>query len=151
MLDSNLLPQAITDYKKLELLIPQKSPVVMVDALLHFSNEKVISGLTIKADNIFSNNNQLTESGLIENMAQTVALYTGYQFFIKNKPAPVGYIGSIKQAYILRLPKIGDKIFTTAYILHEIMGVTLVKTKVELAEEEIAFAEMKTVIVKKNH
>ncbi len=149
MLDSNLLPRAIITQTELEVLIPQKPPIVMVDKLLFFSNEKVISGLTIKADNIFNTDNWFTEHGLLENMAQTVALYTGYQYFIKNKPAPVGYIGAIKKAAVHRLPKINDKIITTAHILYEIMGVTLVKAKVELEGEEIAQAEMKTVIVQK--
>lgn len=146
MLDSNQLSQPITNKTEIERLIPQKPPIVMVDSLLFFSDEKVVSGLTITAENIFTKQHQLTESGLIENMAQTVALHTGYQFFIKNKPAPVGYIGAIKKTVIHQLPKVNDSIITTATILHEIMGVTLVKIKVVLNEQEIAEAEMKTVI-----
>lgn len=146
MLESNQLPQPIRSQTEIERLIPQKPPIVMVDSLLFFSDEKVISGLTITAENIFTAKHQFTASGLIENMAQTVALHTGYQFFIKNKPAPVGYIGAIKKTIIHQLPKVNDSITTTATILHEIMGVTLVKIKVVLNEKEIAEAEMKTVI-----
>lgn len=147
---SNLLPEIITERTAIEALIPQRPPIVMVDKLLYFSTEKVVSGLKITSDNMFSSEHGFTESGLIENMAQTVALYTGYQYFIKNEPAPVGYIGAIKKTVIHQLPKVEEEIRTTAYILHEIMDVTLVKVSVELEGKEIASAEMKTVIAKNN-
>lgn len=142
----NLLPHIISDKTTLESLIPQRFPIVMVDKLLYFSNKKVVSGLHITSDNMFSSEGYFTEMGLIENMAQTVALHTGYQFFINNKPAPIGYIGAIKKTVIRNLPKIDDDIKTTAYILHEIMDVTLVKVSIEHQGNEIASAEMKTVV-----
>jgi predicted hotdog family 3-hydroxylacyl-ACP dehydratase len=87
------------------------------------------------------------ESGLIENMAQTVALHTGYDFFLKDEVAPTGYIGSIKKVDILKLPALNDIITTKVDILHEFNGVTMVAVKVYNAnEEEIASGEMKTVI-----
>ena len=131
-----------------EELIPQKKPFVMVDQLLHYSDKKVIAGLTVKPDNIFTKNNIFTEPGLIEHMAQSVALHTGCQYYIKNEPAPTGYIGSIKKIEIKKLPKLGQKIITTVSILHEIMGVTLVNLIVKLEDREIANGEMKTVIAK---
>ena len=130
-------------------LIPQKSPFVMVDALLEFSNNSVKSSFQIKEDNLFLKNNQLLESGLIENMAQTVALHTGYDFFIKNAAAPTGYIGSIKKLTILKLPVLNDIITTNVEVLHEFNGVTMVAIKVfSAANEEIASGEMKTVIAR---
>jgi len=129
-------------------LIPQKYPFVMVDKLLHYSDKNVVSGLTITDDNIFSNNQYFTEPGLIEHMAQTVALYTGYQYYLLQKPAPTGYIGSIKSVEILKLPKLKDQLITKATILHEIMGVTLVHIVVTLNDETIAISEMKTVVAK---
>jgi len=132
----------------IEDLIPHKEPFVMVDKLLYYTEDKVIAGFTITAENIFTRNKIFTEPGLIEHMAQTIALHTGYQYFLKNKPAPTGYIGSIKKVEIKKLPKLGEKIKTTVSILHEIMGVTLVNISVELNNEEIAFGEMKTVLAK---
>ncbi|PWK20735.1 hypothetical protein [Xanthomarina spongicola] len=128
-------------------LIPQKTPFVMVDTLLDFSNTKVVSSFKINANNIFLKDNTLLESGLIENMAQTVALHTGYDFFLKNEEAPTGYIGSIKKIAILKLPVLNDIITTEVDILHEFNGVTMVAVKVFNTEkEEIASGEMKTVI-----
>ena len=103
----------------------------MVDTLLDFSPSHVVSTFKILKTNLFLKNNTLLESGLIENMAQTVALHTGYDFFLKDEVAPTGYIGSIKKVDIL----------------HEFNGVTMVAVKVYNATEvEIASGEMKTVI-----
>ena len=127
-------------------LIPQREPIIMVDAILEYEESKVVGGLTVSEDCIFVENNTLKEPGILEHMAQTVALYTGYEYYLKNMQAPVGYIGSMKNVEILRLPKIGKKLVTTATILHEIMGVTLVNIETKVDEKIIAFGEMKTVI-----
>ncbi|HLV37861.1 hypothetical protein [Xanthomarina sp.] len=130
-------------------LIPQKSPFVMVDSLLDFKENQVVSSFKIKEDNLFLKNNSLLESGLIENMAQTVALHTGFDFFLKNEQAPTGYIGSIKKVEILKLPVLNDIITTKVEILHEFDGITMVAVKVFNAiNEEIASGEMKTVIAR---
>lgn len=141
-----MLTNHITDKKFVQNLIPQKKPFVMVDKLLYFSSEKVVSGFTVSSKNLFSENKHFTAPGLIEHMAQTVALYTGYQYYLKNEPAPVGYIGSIKKVEIERLPKISEELTTTATILHEIMGVTLVNIITECNGSTIAASQMKTVI-----
>lgn len=119
----------------------------MVDSLLFFSETEVVSAFTITQSNILSNKTNFTESGIIENMAQTVALHTGYDFYRKNEQAPTGYIGSVKKAVINELPKIGETITTKATILQEFMGVTMVSVQVKNSSDQvIAFSEMKTVI-----
>jgi len=139
---SNNLP--ITDISK---LIPQKTPFVMVDTLLEFSNEKIVSSFKIIDSNLFVKDGVFLESGLIENMAQTVALHTGYDYFLKGEDAPTGYIGSIKKVEVFQLPKLNEAITTEALILHEFMGVTMVEVKAYDANKtEIASAQMKTVI-----
>ncbi|WP_298474493.1 hypothetical protein [uncultured Maribacter sp.] len=144
----NLVKKPITEEGFIQNLIPQKWPFVMVNALFYFSNEKVVSGFTIKEDNLFVNNDCFQGPGLIENMAQTVALHTGYSYFLKGKEAPTGYIGSIKKVEILNLPEVGSELKTTVVILHDIMGVTLVKVEVQCKGEIIATSEMKTVLAK---
>lgn len=127
-------------------LIPQKFPFVMVDALVWFDSQSIKAQLSVDNSNIFVENNHFTESGLIEHMAQTVALHTGYQYFLRNKVAPIGYIGSIKSIFIEKRPKVGDTIVTKANILQEFMGVTLVSIESKLNKDIIATAQMKTVI-----
>tara|TARA_R110002012_G_scaffold322083_1_gene554847 strand:+ start:27078 stop:27509 length:432 start_codon:yes stop_codon:yes gene_type:complete len=128
-------------------LIPQKIPFVMVDTLVEFSAESLVSNFKILDENIFTQNGCLTEPGLVENMAQSVALHTGFDYFLKGEAAPIGYIGSIKSIEIRQLPKIHENITTKVTILHEFMGITMVEIQVfNEAQEEIANSEMKTII-----
>ncbi|HEX9980518.1 MAG TPA: hypothetical protein VGB50_08125 [Flavobacterium sp.] len=129
-------------------LIPQKAPFVMVDKMYSYTETSVVSGLTVNEENIFCSEGKLIESGLIEHMAQTVALHTGYQFYLKQEPAPTGYIGSIKEIEIKKLPKTGDSITTEVNILHEFGGITLVDITTSLNGEHIASGQMKTVLAK---
>ena len=127
-------------------LIPQKFPFVMVDKVLSFEENFITSGFTIEETNIFTKDSTFQEAGLIEHMAQSVALYTGYQFYLKNEPAPTGYIGAIKSIEIFELPKVNDDLVTKVNVLHEFSGVTLVDISVLLNNVEIARGQMKTVL-----
>jgi predicted hotdog family 3-hydroxylacyl-ACP dehydratase len=71
----------LANIEKVKELIPQKAPFVMVDELLLFTQDNLRSRFTINTSNIFVEEDFFVESGIIENMAQTVALHTGYQFF----------------------------------------------------------------------
>ncbi len=142
----NLLKSEISDSGFISTLIPQKRPFVMVDKLIHFSEKKIISEFTIPAGNIFIKDDKFCEPGLIENMAQTIALHTGYKYFLEQKPAPTGYIGAIKKAEIFKLPNYSETLQTSVEILHDIMGVTLIQAKVTCNELLIAQSEMKTAL-----
>ncbi len=143
----NLLEKEILDKHIIEKLIPQKYPFVMVDKLLFFSNEKIVSGFTVPMDNLFVEGSIFSAPGILEHMAQSVALHTGYQYFLKQETAPTGYIGAIKNAEFFSLPPVGSEMSTTVDILHEFMGVTLVRAETTLAGSIIARSEMKTVLV----
>jgi len=136
----------ITDNKLIESFIPQRNPIVMVDKLIEYTENKIIGGLQVSESNIFVENNILKEPGLIEHMAQTVALHTGFQFFLKNQKAPTGYIGSIKKINIERLPLVNEQITTEVTIIQEFLGVTLVEIVSRCNNEIISKGELKTVI-----
>jgi len=144
----NILDSPLTDKAFIGKLIPQKSPFVMVDALHYFSEDKIISGLTINKENLFSENNFFQAPGLIENMAQTIALHKGYDYYLKKLPAPIGYIGAMKKVEIFKLPEVDKQITTTVKILHDIMDVTLVSASIEYEGSVIAQGEMKTALAK---
>tara|TARA_R110002111_G_scaffold117767_1_gene180085 strand:+ start:91 stop:516 length:426 start_codon:yes stop_codon:yes gene_type:complete len=131
---------------KVEELLPQKKPFVMVSFLYDFKETSITTGFEILEDNLFVENNEFNESGLIENMAQSIALHTNYDFFLKNKKAPTGYIGSIKNVKLLALPKVGEIIKTNVQVLQEFMGVTLVDATVTCGDKEIISAQLKTVL-----
>jgi len=138
----------VFDKDFVEQLLPQKFPFVMVDKMFSYTETEIVSGLKIQEDNIFFHNGILVESGLIEHMAQSVALHTGYEFFLKKEIAPTGYIGSIKNVEIKELPKLHDEIKTTVTILQQFAGITLVDVVTTLHDVKIAFGQMKTVLAK---
>ncbi|WP_459209537.1 hypothetical protein [Aquimarina rhabdastrellae] len=147
----NLLQEEILDIAFIKKLIPQKDPFVMIDKLLYYADDKVISGFKVHADNPMANATHFTEGGLIENMAQSIALHRGYRGYRNagkdNKPK-TGFLGSIKYAEVFDLPAIGEEITTTVDIIAEIMNVSLVKIEVKNSEGKLlANSEMKTIIV----
>lgn len=131
---------------KVEELLPQKKPFVMVSFLYDFNETSISTGFEILSDNLFVENDEFNESGLIENMAQSIALHTNYDFFLKDKKAPVGYIGSIKNVKLNELPKVGETIKTDVKVLQEFMGVTLVDATVTCGDKQIISAQLKTVL-----
>lgn len=142
------LAQPIYDKRFVGNLIPQKFPFVMVDRLLSYSETSITAGLEVAEDNIFCKDGIFLEPGLIEHMAQSVALHTGYQFYLRQETAPTGYIGSISGVEIKELPKLGAEIQTEVTILQEFAGITMVQISTTVEGNEIASGQMKTVLAK---
>ncbi|WP_370900591.1 hypothetical protein [Chryseobacterium gossypii] len=140
----NKLPTS--DKSFVESLIPQRSPFVMVHELSEYTESHLVSGFEIREDNIFVQDGVFQASGIIEHQAQSVALHTGYKYYLLGKEAPTGYIGAIKSFDTEKLPDVGSRLKTEVSILSEIMGVTLVDVVTKLNNEVIARSQMKTVI-----
>jgi predicted hotdog family 3-hydroxylacyl-ACP dehydratase len=140
--------ETILEKELVEQLLPQKVPFVMVDKMYNFTETSLVSGYTISNDNIFFNDGFFLESGLIEHMAQSVALHTGYAFYLRKEEAPTGYIGSIKEVKINRLPILNENIQTEVVILQEFAGITLVDIVTRSNDEILATSQMKTVLAK---
>ena len=136
----------ITDLSVLKQLLPQREPMLLVDSLISFSENSLISMFAITEENIFVKNNHFQETGLLENMAQTVALHTGYKGKLSSEKPRVGYIGAIKKATFERLPSVGETIKTEVIITYNAMDMTMVDVAVFLKEEKIASATMTTIL-----
>lgn len=147
------MPTPILEGANISALIPQKSPIEMVDKLWFNDEHKTISGFSIKSTTIFCKDGFFTEPGIIENIAQTAALRVGYMVSVMNnsevkKEPPIGYIGAIKKLIIHQLPKIGSELRTEVTIQHIIFGVTMIAGKTMLGDEIIAECEMKIFLKK---
>ncbi|UXP30765.1 3-hydroxyacyl-ACP dehydratase [Reichenbachiella agarivorans] len=130
----------ITDY------IPQRAPIVMIDELIECTDRLVVSQLKVREDNIFVLDGQLTESGLIENIAQTAAAKVGYECHLRKIPVPLGFIGGVSKVIVSNLPIVGSLISTTVQIKNEVMGVTIISGTSEAAGQPLATCEMKIMI-----
>ena len=126
-------------------LIPQKSPIVMVDALYECYPDKAIAGLTIENDNMFCESGLFREAGIIEHIAQSAVLKARYEQYIENVAPSIGYIGSIKNFNLHFLPSAGDCLITTVTVLHIIDNVLILHGKVECDGKPVADCEMKVV------
>jgi len=110
--------------------IPQRPPFVMVDKLISIEEHGLKSEFIVSSGNVLVVNGIFQESGLVENMAQTAAIYAGHIASLSNKPAPVGYIGALKNLQITTLPLIKEKITTSIKLASEVMNIQIVEAKV---------------------
>ncbi len=124
-------------------LIPQKAPIVMVDTLYECTGRMAVTGLTIRADNMFCETGLFREAGIIEHIAQSAALKAGYERRLANLPVVVGYIGAVKNFVLHYLPAVDNCLVTTIEVLHVFAGVSVLSGKVECNGREVASCEMK--------
>ncbi|MDR2041990.1 MAG: hydroxymyristoyl-ACP dehydratase [Tannerella sp.] len=137
---------ALFEGEQLFRLIPQRTPMVMVDAFYEGSDTEALTGLTVQPDNLFCADGQLTEPGLIEHIAQSASALAGYRAFRKRQPAPVGYIGEIRKMSLFRLPVAGESLRTSVRILSEVMNVSLLTAETVSDGEVVASGQMKIFI-----
>ncbi|HEU4790668.1 MAG TPA: ABC transporter permease [Flavobacterium sp.] len=103
--------------------LPHRAPMLMVDLILEMDDEQVETVFEIKLGNIFLENGFFTESGLVENMAQTCSSVVAKDYFIdenyndKEGVDVVGFISGIKTLKIHALPEVGNVIYTKALLV----------------------------------
>ena len=124
-------------------LIPQRAPIVMVDEFLGMEDNMSRTRFTIHKDNIFVDDDRLSECGLIEHIAQSAAARVGYIFSAKNLPIPIGYIGSVNNFVVSSRPAVGDTVTTTIEIIQEVFSITLIEAHCYVDGVEIATCRMK--------
>jgi predicted hotdog family 3-hydroxylacyl-ACP dehydratase len=126
--------------------IPQRPPMVMISSLLHSDDQTTITGLHIEPANLFAGRGVLSESGLVENIAQTAAAGVGFSCKKENKKVPVGFIASIRDLVVHALPAVGTDIVTETVVTNQVMDVSIVKGVVRQGEAVLAECEMRIFI-----
>jgi predicted hotdog family 3-hydroxylacyl-ACP dehydratase len=128
-------------------LLPQQEPFVLIDRLIHFSAEKVLTQFCIREDCVFVSQGTLSASGLLENIAQTCAARIGFvsRYILENNIKP-GVIGAIRNAEILGYPKTGETITTEVVIKDEVFGMSLAAATIKAGERILATTEIKIAI-----
>jgi len=124
-------------------LIPQRRPMQMIDRLVSVSESGAKGCLFIKEDNVFALRGNLSESALIEFIAQTAAAYTGYNSAVNNTPVKEGYIGAVKNLIVHDLPPVPSEIRSEIEVVNEIVGFTIITGKVYLGNKILAECEMR--------
>ena len=110
--------------------IPQRPPFVMVGELKSVFTTGIESSFVITETNLLVREGVFQESGLVENMAQTAAMFAGYNANKSNVPTPIGYIGAIKNLNIAALPSVNQTITTRIQLDNEVMNIQIVNASV---------------------
>jgi predicted hotdog family 3-hydroxylacyl-ACP dehydratase len=100
----------------IQLLIPQRDPIIMVDKVTSHSKDNTDTLFTINKNNIFVVDNIFQSSGVIEHIAQSAAASMGRETIESGNKPLLGYIASIKNLIIHDLPKVGSVIKTKIII-----------------------------------
>ncbi len=145
-------------------LIPQRAPFVFVESYYGEIDGAYVTGFTPVAGTLFTGSFsggckgrpvdngvkdiRLTEPGVIENMAQSAAAVTGYQFVSKGESVPVGFIGAVSKFVITEFPPVGEEIFTHIRKLGEFGDISLVEAILYCGERRAASAELKIFLQK---
>ena len=127
--------------------IPQKPPFVMISSLIEASREKTVTSWRISKDNVLCFNGLMSESGLIENMAQTAAAGVGYLSRVEGKEPPVGFIGGIRGLRIHELPPWESVIRTEVVQEHEVFDASIVGAKIYSGDRCIAECSLKIFLI----
>lgn len=125
------------------LYIPQRPPMVLISRIYECDEIKVVTGFDITEEHIFSHHGKLTESGIIENMAQTAASRAGHEAVKHNAKPVVGFIGNIKDLIIYELPSVGNELLTEVITKTQVMNVSIIEAKTYCQNTLIASCEMK--------
>jgi len=139
----------LVDRKDVLKFIPQREPIVVVHGLVSHSENTSVSEFNVEENHLFVRDGKLLESGLMENIAQTSALRSGYHFAQQMtgegemKEPPIGFIGALKNFVVSDLPKVSSVLKTTVTVAHEVMGMQVVEASVKCGKNIIASCEMK--------
>lgn len=124
-------------------LIPQRPPMILIDALVKATDTEFESVLTVTAENLFVKDHQLQEAGLVENIAQTSAAGFGRKHVMKNQPIPIGFIGAVQNLNIVQLPQVDDQLKTVVHLTHTVGNISVVKGTVYNQDRIAAECDMK--------
>lgn len=139
------------DQEHIQTYLPQHPPFLMVDTLETIDEKSAMSTFRILSNNLLLESSDIfSEAGMIENIAQTAALHAGYHFSLLTKDkasvstnVPVGYIGAIKDFQIFHQPKVGDLLYTTIIIEHQIGHASVIKGEIKVGVQVAATGELK--------
>ncbi len=135
--------KAIVDTDSILNYIPQRPPIVLISRIYKVDEASVITGFDIHDNHILTHQKHLTESGIVENMAQTAASRAGFEAVKHHAQPAVGFIGNIKDLVIYFLPESGNELLTEVSTKTQVMNVSIIEAKSYCNNQLVASCEMK--------
>jgi predicted hotdog family 3-hydroxylacyl-ACP dehydratase len=122
--------------------LPHQPPMVMVDRVLSRDEQSAITSFSIQAENIFLTDGALNESGLIENMAQSMAaLLDSVAPEGENEPK-IAFVGAVKNLQILDHPLVGQLLETQVTIRHKVFNALIAWAETRCENRLLASCEL---------
>lgn len=115
----------------------------MIGELVTVDERHSQTTFTISEDNLFVNNGLFSESGMIENMAQTAGAGVGYRRKQAGLPMQSGYIAALKNVTIHHLPKVNETITSEIIFEQTLLGFHIVKGSITCGDKVMATCEFK--------
>lgn len=125
--------------------IPQQAPFALIDTLYQCAPAAAWAGLHIAPDHLLVQHGYLSEAGIIECMAQAVALKSGYEARQQAADAAprVGFIAALKDVQIQALPPAGSRLLVHVEILLQALDVLVVRTTAHYAATRVGQCELR--------
>ena len=132
-------------------ILPQRPPMLMVDALTEFGDAVAVAEFRVRPDCIFVGNGRLTPEGIVENVAQTCAARTGYyNKYVLGRPVEIGFIGAVRKFRVHRAPQVGETLRTEIVIRSEFFGISMADAKVLDSEGNVIAEGTRKIAVRQN-
>lgn len=129
--------------------LPHKGPALMVDQVVEHAAASVKAQLTVTPDNIYVRHGCFETAGLIEHMAQTVALHKVIEAEEKGETAQKGYLTAIKSLRVDQVIPVGSIIVTEIFILLDLHTAVKAKCISRIDQRVVGTAEMSFKILPK--
>ena len=129
-------------------LLPQRPPLLLLDALISCANDQTVSQYRVPADAVLVEAGHLSEAGLVENIAQTAAAGAGYGYQQAGATGapPLGFIAAIKDLRVGALPAVGTVLTTEVVVQNQVLDFTIVRGTVRAEGTTFAECEMRIFI-----
>ncbi|MCP4121054.1 MAG: hypothetical protein GY751_04820 [Bacteroidetes bacterium] len=124
--------------EKLDQLLPQQPPFVFISSILHWEDDAVTTSYLISDECVFLKESVFQPAGLVEFMAQSGAILVGCRHLDVDDGPPIGYIASIRNLEICRLPTIGTELKCSIQVKNEILSSLIIESEVSDGSEAIA-------------
>jgi predicted hotdog family 3-hydroxylacyl-ACP dehydratase len=122
-----------------ELLIPHRSPVLLIDRLIQFENLSGIVESVIRDDNVFlKENGELEQCAMMELIAQSFAVVKGYSDLINGKPIGMGFLVGVKDMKFMGSARKRETLHIAIEVTGETGDFALAEGKVRYGDDVIA-------------
>lgn len=139
------MEESIAKGEGLHRYIPQRPPMVMIDALLRYDASGTESSFQVPEEGLFIEKGVLSAGGLVENIAQSAAAGVGYHYVERTERGepPLGFIAAVKDMSFHQFPASGQQLRTSIQVKQEVMNMTIVEGKVWKEQELVAEGELR--------